>query len=429
MHKANFWVFLIPQIHLASSPPAARLSGVSADSSDPKANSSKLSEIFWASLKLGLIAFGGPVAHLGYFRTEFVKKRQWLSDAEYADIVALCQFLPGPGSSQTIFALGMKRGGIAGGLLASLGFTAPSAILMILFAYGVTALGNLDGAGWLHGLKLAAVAVVAHAVVGMGRKLCPDLPRMILAAVAAIALILMASAWLQVGIILLGALFGWFLFRKQCEPSTPPNDPGSHRVAITVLGIFAALLVGLPIATRIIHNENLALFDSFYRSGSLVFGGGHVVLPLLQSEVVPNGWASNDAFLAGYSGAQAIPGPLFTFSAYLGTIAKSGTHAWLGGILCLVAIFTPALLLISGALPFWDRIRAKASAQAALRGANAAVVGILLAALYDPVATSSMHRTYDFLVVVIGFSLLQWTKCPPWAVVALAAGAGQWLMP
>ncbi len=400
---------------------------MSADSSPKPSSAHSLSEIFWASLKLGLIAFGGPVAHLGYFRTEFVKKRSWLSDAEYADIVALCQFLPGPGSSQTIFALGMKRGGVMGGLLASLGFTAPSAILMILFAYGVSSLGNLENAGWLHGLKLAAVAVVAHAVVGMGRKLCPDFARLLLTALAATALILFASAWLQVGVILLGGIAGWALFRKQCKSSDPSPSQSSHRIALTTLGIFAFLLIGLPVAATWAQNENLSLFDSFYRSGSLVFGGGHVVLPLLQSEVVPNGWVDNDTFLAGYGAAQAIPGPLFTFSAYLGTIAKAGAHVWLGGLLCLIAIFTPALLLISGALPFWERIRTKASAQAALRGANAAVVGILLAALYHPVATSSVHNIVDLIFALTGFSLLQWTKCPPWAVVILAAAAGHWL--
>ena len=387
-------------------------------------------EVFWPSLKLGLISFGGPVAHLGYFREEFVRKRGWLNDAAYGDLVALCQFLPGPASSQTIFALGMRRAGLAGGILASLGFTLPSAILMVLFAYGVASMGGLQNAGWLHGLKLAAVAVVAKAVIGMSRQLCPDLPRGVIALLAAACLIAFSGAWFQMAVILAGGAAGWWMGRKQAPVAdvSAHGKWGSHAIAATTLGVFALLLVLLPLLASVTGNKSIAMFDGFYRAGSLVFGGGHVVLPLLRAEVVPNGWVGDDAFLAGYGAAQALPGPLFTFAAYLGTVARPGPLAWLGGLWCLTAIFLPSLLLISGALPFWQNLRTKSWAQAAIRGGNAAVVGVLLAALYHPVCTGSIHNGIDLACAAGLFALLQWAKCPPWLAVLIAAAAGQWLL-
>lgn len=385
--------------------------------------------VFLASLKLGLIAFGGPVAHLGYFREEFVRKRRWLDDAAYADLVALCQFLPGPASSQVIFALGLRRAGLPGGILASLGFTLPSAILMILFAYGVASAGALRDAGWLHGLKLAAVAVVASAVIGMGRQLCPDRGRLVIALFAAACLAVFPGALFQIGVILAGGAV-WWVFRRNhtAGEGIPETDgQGSHRLAAGVLGLFTFLLVGLPVLVSVTGNKDLAMFDGFYRAGSMVFGGGHVVLPLLRAEVVPNGWVGDDAFLAGYGAVQALPGPLFTFAAYLGTVARPGAHAWIGGLWCLFAIFLPAWLLVSGVLPFWHRLRSKSWAQSALQGANAAVVGVLLAALYDPVSTGGIHNIADFGAAAAWFALLHWAKWPPWLVVLLAAAAGHWL--
>ena len=389
-----------------------------------------LGEVFWPCLKLGLIAFGGPVAHLGYFREEFVRKRRWLDDAAYGDLVALCQFLPGPASSQTIFALGMRRAGLAGGILASLGFTLPSAILMILFGYGMASLGGLQDPGWLHGLKLSAVAVVAVAVLGMGRQLCPDLVRLAIALLVAAVLVFFPGTWMQVGVIIAGGLIGWWMGRKRVLDSdvVNPSERRSHVLAAMAIGLFFFLLVVLPVLAAVTGNKDLAMFDGFYRAGSLVFGGGHVVLPLLQAEVVPNGWVGDDAFLAGYGAAQALPGPLFTFAAYLGTVARPGPQAWLGGLWCLLAIFLPAWLLIFGALPFWARLRQKSWAKAALQGANAAVVGVLLAALYHPVATGSVHDVMDLAWVFGLFGLLYWGKVPPWGVVLIAAAGGQWLI-
>lgn len=390
---------------------------------------SRLAEVSWAFLKLGLISFGGPVAHLGYFREEFVNKRGWLDDAAYGDLVALCQFLPGPASSQLVFALGQQRAGWLGGLLASLGFTLPSAILMILFAYGVTAVGSLQHAGWLHGLKLAAVAVVVQAVWGMGRNLCPDRARLTLAVAAAVLLLFFPGALLQVGVIFGGGMIGWLIYRKAIPHAGTGAAAGwkHHLVAGTCLAVFFLLLTLLP-AISLALGKELRMFDGFYRAGSLVFGGGHVVLPLLRAEVVPNGWVSDDAFLAGYGAAQALPGPLFTFAAYLGAVAEPGPGAWLSGLWCLFAIFLPAWLLIAGTLPFWQNLRSRIWTQAALRGANAAVVGVLLAALYSPVWTEAVKSAPDAATAVAAFGLLQWWKTPPWLVVILAAAAGQWLL-
>jgi len=390
-----------------------------------------LLEVASAFLKLGLISFGGPVAHLSYLREEFVSKRRWLDDSAYGDLVALCQFLPGPASSQVVFALGMQHAGWLGGMLASLCFTLPSAVVMIAFAYGVAALGDLQNAGWLHGLKLAAVAVVAQAVWGMGRNLCPDRTRLTIAIAAAALLLSWPGALIQIGVILAGGVIGWLLYRKGVPHSekASPADWRHHLVAAAILIIFFSLLILLPIVVSATDkNDDLAVFDSFYRAGSLVFGGGHVVLPLLRAEVVPNGWVGDDAFLAGYGAAQAVPGPLFTFAAYLGTIMQPGPHAWWRGVWCLFAVFLPAWLLIAGALPFWHQLRAKAWTQAALRGANAAVVGILLAALYNPVWIEGVKNPRDAAAVVAAFALLQWWKAPPWLVVILAAATGQWVL-
>jgi chromate transporter len=394
----------------------------------------RLGEIIRAFLKLGCISFGGPVAHLGYFQNEFVKRRRWLDDAAFADTVALCQFLPGPASSQVVFALGTQRAGWLGGLLASLCFTLPSAALMILFGYGVSSFGDLRHVGWLHGLKLAAVAVVAQAVWGMGRKLCPDRTRLTIAVTAAAVLLCIPNALVQISVIFAGGLAGWWFYRRDIAPTenTVRADRKHHLIAGSILAVFFLLLIFLPVFAAISGNRNLAVFDSFYRSGSLVFGGGHVVLPLLRAEVVPKGWVGDDAFLAGYGAAQAVPGPIFTFAAYLGTVMRPGAHAWLEGLWCLLAIFLPAWLLIAGALPFWQQLRATIWAQASLRGANAAVVGVLLAALYNPVWTTGVRSASDVAIAVAAFALLQWWKIPPWLVVFLSALAGflnqRWLL-
>jgi chromate transporter len=388
----------------------------------------RLPEIARAFLKLGSISFGGPVAHLSYFRTEFVERRAWLTDADYSDLVALCQFLPGPASSQVVFSLGMLRAGWLGAFTASLCFTLPSAVLMILFGYGVSAMGDLQHAGWLHGLKLAAVAVVAQAVWGMGRNLCPDRARLTIAVVAAAVLLFVPNAILQIGVIFGGGVVGWWLYRKAVPASAKAEraDWKHHLVAGAVIVIFLALLIFLPVVASTSGKKSLAVFDSFYRAGALTFGGGHVVLPLLRAEVVPKGWVSDNAFLAGYGAAQAIPGPLFTFAGYLGTTIPLGFPAWLGGVLCLLAIFLPAWLLVGGVLPFWHLLRRQSWAQAGLRGANAAVVGVLLAALYNPVWLQGVTNARDVATALVAFGLLQWWKVPPWVVVMLAAAAGQW---
>ncbi len=395
-----------------------------------KGRPARLGEVLRAFLKLGLTSFGGPIAHLGYFHREFVEKRRWLDDAAYADTVALCNFLPGPASSQTVFALGMRRAGLAGAIIASLCFTLPSAALMIAFGYGV-AHWHIENAGWLHGLKLAAVAVVAQAVWSMGVKLCPDRERLTMCIVSAAVLLALPIAWVQVAVIAAGAGVGWLMWRRiPLEPAAASQGPATGRrgPALAALILFAALLLALPFVSASTGSKTAAEFDSFYRSGSLVFGGGHVVLPLLRAEVVPRGWVTDDQFLSGYGAAQALPGPLFTFSSYLGTVMTPGRWAWAGGLWCLFAIFLPAWLLIGGALPFWERLRSKAWAQGALRGANAAVVGVLLAALYNPVFTTSVKGLPDFAAALVAFGLLVAWKTPPWVVVMLAAAAGQWIL-
>ncbi|HNC23260.1 MAG TPA: chromate efflux transporter [Opitutaceae bacterium] len=394
--------------------------------SNPRSSLAEVARIF---LRLGLTSFGGPVAHLGYLHEEIVRRRQWLDEAEYADLVALCQFLPGPASSQLVFALGQKRAGLAGALTASLCFTLPSAALMIAFGYGVTALAGVGSAGWLHGLKLAAVAVVAQAVWVMARKLCPDAPRIVMMVLAAAALVMWPGGLVQLAIIAVGAAAGALWYRKSilAPASGPTGLTRGHRWAVLTLAIFAVLLVALPALAATTNLLPVRMCDSFYRAGSLVFGGGHVVLPLLRAEVVPPGWISDDRFLAGYGLAQAVPGPLFTFAAYLGAVILPGPWAWAGGLLGLLAVFLPAWLLIGGALPFWSLLRAQPAAQAALRGANAAVVGVLLAALYRPLWTEGITNPRDALVAAAAFVLLMFARAPSWLVVLAAAAAGQWL--
>ena len=397
-----------------------------------------LVEIFLVALRLGCASFGGPVAHLAYFRKEYVEKRHWLDEAHYADLVGLCQFLPGPASSQVGFGIGCLQRGLAGGLAAWLGFTLPSALLMIGFAYGVTALGDSATAGWLHGLKVAAVAVVAQAVWAMSRSLCPDWPRRLLALAAAAAVLWLPFAWMQMAVIAAGAAIGWkfpggggttrFAGYAQRAPApaglmVPPPSTG-----ITCLVFFFALLLALPWFAHASANPFVEILDRFYRAGALVFGGGHVVLPLLEREVVTPGWVTHDQFLAGYGAAQAMPGPLFTFSGFLGAVMSHGPGGWMGGMWSVAAIFLPAGLLVAGVLPFWHQLRSRPGAQAALRGANAVVVGLLLAALYHPVWTTGITGGRSVALAAAGFIALQVGKIPAWAVVLAAAVLGRWLL-
>ncbi len=374
---------------------------------------------------LGLTSFGGPVAHIGYFREAYVVRKRWLDEETFAGLVALCQFLPGPASSQLGIAIGIRRAGLLGGFAAWLAFTLPSAAALILFAYGVQSLGDQTDAGWLHGLKVVAVAVVALALWGMARTLAPDRPRVTIAALAAIALLAAPGIGAQLAVIAGGGLLGLALLRAgDSSPAQTDAKSGTPWLAVVALVAFFALLIALPVAARIVDNGALAVADSFYRAGSLVFGGGHVVLPLLEAEVVPPGWVTKDEFIAGYGAAQAVPGPLFTFAGYLGAAMEVVAPRWLGGMLALGAIFLPSFFLVVGVLPFWERLRGLARVRRALMGVNAAVVGLLLAALYDPVWTSAVRAPEDFALAVGAFVLLAFWRVPPWAVVALAAGAG-----
>jgi len=382
-------------------------------------------EVLRVFLRLGLTSFGGPVAHLGYFREEFVNRRAWLDDRAYADLVALCQFLPGPASSQVGIAIGLSRAGYAGALAAWTGFTLPSALALTLFAYGVSAIGDVSRAGWLQGLKVVAVAVVAQAILGMMRSLTPDHVRATMAVIAAAVVIAVPGALGQVGAILLGGLVGAILLRddRTAEQASLQLNI-SRTIGIILLTVFFVLLAGLPLLAGMTTLQAVKLFDAFYRAGSLVFGGGHVVLPLLQASVVPPGWVTNDAFLAGYGAAQAVPGPLFTFAAYLGAVMGPAPNGLLGAVLSLVAVFLPSFLLVIGALPFWEQLRRRPAAQAALRGVNAAVVGLLLAAFYNPVWTSGIANGRDFALACAAFLLLFMWQTPPWVVVLLCAAAG-----
>jgi chromate transporter len=380
-------------------------------------------EVFGVFLKLGLTSFGGPIAHLGYFRDELVTRRRWLSDDAYADLVALCQFLPGPASSQTGFALGLMRAGWRGALAAFVGFTLPSALILFLFAMTAAAISGPVGTGALHGLKIVAVAIVAQAVWGMAGSLCPDRARASIAVGAVAVLAIVPGAPGMAVAILFGAGAGLMLDRGAGRPvGGHVTLPVSRAQAAVALGVFAALLVLLPLVAGL--SQTLAVIDSFYRAGALVFGGGHVVLPLLQAEVVGTGWVSADQFLAGYGAAQAVPGPLFTFAAYLGAVLGPAPNGVAGAIIALIAVFLPGFLILIGVLPFWERFRSMALAQAMMRGANAAVVGILGAALYAPVFTGAIGDLRDFALALICFVALTVWKAPPWAVVCLAAAGG-----
>ena len=383
-----------------------------------------LLEVLGVSGRLGLTSFGGPIAHLGYFRDEYVVRRRWVDEARYADLVALCQFLPGPASSQVGMSLGIIRAGLLGGVAAWLGFTLPSAIALVLFAYGLQAVGVAD-AGWLHGLKVVAVAVVAQAVWGMAKTLAADRERASLAILTAIAVIASRTATTQVLVIAGAGLLGWWLLPASTTSSTAHTTVAIRKeVALASLALFVVLLIGLPVARQVTSAPAVAVFDSFYRAGALVFGGGHVVLPLLQAEVVQPGWVTNEEFIAGYGAAQAVPGPLFTFAAYLGAVMHQAPNGWIGATWALVAVFLPSFLLVVGVVPFWESLRAKAGVQAALRGINAAVVGLLLAALYDPVWESAVKSHADFALALVAFGLLMFWRLPPWLVVAIAAAGG-----
>ncbi|MFD2044364.1 chromate efflux transporter [Ornithinibacillus salinisoli] len=380
-----------------------------------------LFEILGTSLKLGLTSFGGPVAHLGYFKNEYIDKRKWIDDKTYADIIALCQFLPGPASSQVGIAIGMLRGGILGGIVSWFGFTIPSVIVLILFALAFQSFA-LGDATWIASLKIVAVAVVAHAVLGLGKKLTPDRPRIAIAIGALVIMLLFPSAIVQISVIIGAAILGYFMFSKQAETKVQQFSVSITKTqGIISLTILVLLLLGLPLLAQMVSNSYVNIFDTFFRVGSIVFGGGHVVLPLLEQEVVPNGLLTSSEFLAGYGMAQAVPGPLFTFASYLGTMMKGIT----GGIVATVAMFLPSFLLIIGALPFLSELRKRKSFQGVLTGVNASVVGILLAAFYDPVFTSSILSGAHFGLAVILFALMQFWKTPAWLIVIIGVVLGE----
>lgn len=385
-----------------------------------------LLEVLRVSTRLGLTSFGGPIAHLGYFHEEYVKRRKWIDEQSYADLVALCQFLPGPASSQVGIAIGIARARLLGGIAAWIGFTLPSALALIAFAFGVGAFASAADAGWLHGLKVVAVAVVAQAVWGMARSLCPDRERATIAVLASIVTLAWPTAIGQLSSIAVAAVVGLMVFPGTASSSiSHMRFPIGRKTGMAAWIIFFALLLGLPLLRQIWTSHALEVFDSFFRVGSLVFGGGHVVLPLLQSEVVGPGWVTNEQFVAGYGAAQAVPGPLFTFSAYLGAVMGTAPNGLPGALLTLVAIFLPSFLLVAGALPFWDLLRSVPVFQSALKGINAAVVGLLLTALYKPVWTSAIYSPADFGLGLVAFGLLMFWKCPPWLVVVLTALGGE----
>ena len=377
-------------------------------------------EVFSTFLRLGLTSFGGPVAHLGYFERDIVRKRGWVDHDTYGDIVALCQMLPGPASSQVGMAIGLRRAGVLGALAAWVGFTAPSAILMVLFAYLVERTGDIADSGWVHGLKIVAVAIVAQAVWSMAKNLAPDRPRLTIAFAAAVPLLAWPGAGAQIAVIVAGGLIGWMLYRESAGGTAAAKWPHIGKESLGILAIFAALLGILPLLRAAFSGWGFALADVFYRSGALVFGGGHVVLPLLQSAIVSPGWMSNDEFIAGYGAAQAVPGPLFTFAGYLGAVM----HGVPGAVLAIFLIFLPSFLLVLGVMPFWDSLRAMPQMQAVLRGVNAAVIGVLLAALYDPIWTSAIFKPEDAALALVVFGLLVVWKVPPIGVVLVSAIGG-----
>jgi chromate transporter len=382
-------------------------------------------EVLLAFFKLGVTSFGGPIAHIGYFHEEFVVRRRWLGELVYGDLVALCQFLPGPASSQVAFSIGLMRAGYWGGFAAWTGFTLPSAAALVLFAYGAGSLGGPTGVGLMHGLKLVAVAIIAQAVWGMARTLCPDRQRASIAAVVALIILSSPSSIAQIAAIAVGGAAGLWLCRGVAPASVGPVAvPVSRTAGLAALAAFFLLLIGLPIVRSLTELPSIALLEAFYRSGALVFGGGHVVLPLLRNAFVTPGWVSDDAFLAGYGAAQAVPGPLFTFAAYLGAVVRPSPHGLTGAALGLLGIFLPGVLILLGVLPFWETFRRAAATQAMMRGVNAAVVGLLGAALYSPVWTSSVKTPADFGLALVGFVLLTVWRAPPLVVVFLCALGG-----
>ncbi|KAB2439846.1 chromate transporter [Bacillus luti] len=379
-----------------------------------------LLEVLLVSIRLGLTSFGGPIAHLGYFHEEYVRKRKWMDEKSYADLVALCQFLPGPASSQVGIGIGVMRAGVLGGILAFIGFTLPSVIALIIFALVLQGL-NIGDVSWIHGLKIVAVVVVAHAILGMAQKLTPDLQRKSIALFALVGTLLWQTAFTQVGVIVLSGLVGYLIYKNHADNDEAKlSFPISRKLGVICLSIFFGLLISLPILREVTSLNWIAMFDSFYRAGSLVFGGGHVVLPLLEREFVPTDWMDEASFLAGYGATQAVPGPLFTFAAYIGAVIGG----WQGGLLATVAIFLPAFLLILGTLPFWDQLRRNPKIKGALMGVNAAVVGILISAFYHPIWTSAILQPVDFAFAAILFSMLVYWKLPPWVIVVAGAVGG-----
>lgn len=379
-------------------------------------------EILMVSTRLGLTSFGGPTAHLGYFYEEYIRRRKWMDEKSYADLVALCQFLPGPASSQVGIGLGVIRGGVIGGIISFLGFTLPSVIALIIFATALQTFG-IEDSGWIDGLKIVAVVVVAHAILGMAKNLTPDIKRKTIALFALVITLLWQTAYTQIGVILIAGFIGYLLYREEASKGEKLNValfPISKQLGFFCLALFFGLLIFLPILNNFSSSQWITMFDSFYRSGSLVFGGGHVVLPLLEQEFVPTGWLSEQQFLAGYGAAQAVPGPLFTFATYIGAVVAG----WQGGLFATFAIFLPAFLLILGTLPFWDDLRRNPKIKGALMGVNASVVGILFSALYHPIWTSSIKQSIDFVIAALLFSMLVYWKLPPWVVVLIGAIAG-----
>ena len=384
--------------------------------------------VFLIFLRLGLTSFGGPVAHLGYFRDELIVRRRWMTERQYADLLALCHFLPGPSSSLVGLGLGISQAGYAGAFAAWLGFTMPSALVLILIAFGISSNSDIIPATALHGLAIVAVAVIAQAVWGMARNLCPDKPRLTLMVIVTCFLLLFPSVWAQVIAMLAAAVAAWFLFKPEAnEADTPLNTPIKRSHGVLWLTLFFILLFSLPVLAKLFPTQALVLFDSFYRAGSLVFGGGHVVLPLLQAETVPSGWVSQEVFLGGYGATQAMPGPLFTFAAFLGASMSTPYGAFITGMLCLLAIFLPSFLLVVGALPFWEGLRHQRHIRAALMGVNAAVVGLLLAALYSHAWVDAIQSSKDFALALVALTALMVWKLPPWLVV-IAGGFSAWLL-
>ncbi len=384
--------------------------------------------VFLIFLRLGLTSFGGPVAHIAYFRDELITQRRWLSEQHYADLLALCHFLPGPSSSQVGMCLGISQAGYTGAFAAWFGFTMPSALLLILFAVGLTNYHDMLPSSALHGLTIVAVAVIIQAVWGMGRSLCPDKPRITLMIAVSCFLLLFPSSWAQVLAILAAAAIGLFVCTpEKNQPHQPLNINITKQQGVIWISLFFVLLFSLPLLVELVPSQSVQLFDSFYRTGSLVFGGGHVVLPLLQAETVQNGLLTEEVFLAGYGATQAVPGPLFTFAAFLGAAINGTSGVFITAMICLIAIFIPSFLLIAGALPFWEKLRHQSQVRAAFMGVNAAVVGLLLAALYNHAWVGAIQSPQDVVLMLVALTALTIWKLPPWLVV-IGGSAIAWIV-